>query len=76
MADSPAEVSLHWYTQCGQQMGGVGSHCVATNLPAMTETRWDESHDWSVAVSGYMASSEGRAEEGERVGLPMAGLET
>lgn len=29
-----------------------------------------------MAVNGYMASSEGRAEEGERVGLPMTRLKT
>jgi len=38
-------------------------------LVALTETWWDKSHDWSVAVSGYMLCR-GTGEEGVAEVLP------
>jgi len=54
-ANSPDEVPLHERTQHGKQTGRAGRYCAARKLRsnALTETWWDESHEWSMAIDGY-----------------------
>ncbi|KAK4820693.1 hypothetical protein QYF61_003613 [Mycteria americana] len=53
--DSPAEVPLHQCTQHGQQAGGAEAivHQENYDTVAITETWWDDSHNWSAAMDGY-----------------------
>ncbi|PKU32961.1 mitochondrial fission process protein 1 [Limosa lapponica baueri] len=42
--------------QHGKQTGGAGSHCPdgkPDDLLAITETWWDESHDWNAVIDDY-----------------------
>jgi len=37
-------------------------------LAAITETRWDDSHDWSAVMDGYGALQKGQARKERRWG--------
>lgn len=54
--NSPTQVHLHQCTQHGQETGEAGAIVQqdSYNLVTNTETKWDDSHDWSAAVVGYI----------------------
>ena len=50
-----AEVPLHQCSSMGNQQEEleVTTLLESYDLVAITETWWDESHDWSVVINGY-----------------------